>query len=182
MNTRGRLILIITAVLVAVIELGATLDGLDGEPLDLIDGWAPTRAGDLWSILLTVTGSAAVFAVLRFPVTALTVSSGAYIAFILRDYEFGMTLPAMVAIFVLTARGPYRLLALGAAMACFATTLVWIAQRTATIADERATILAWVAFGTVCAVFFLLPALFGELVRLRRLIRTTPDRTLQGAT
>lgn len=170
MTTRRYLIIAAVTLLVTTIELGATLGGLNAEPSELV-GWAPTRPGDGWAVLLTVVGCGALIGVLRYPVLALAVSTGAYITFILRDYEFGMTLPAMVAIFILTATGKRRLLALSSGLVCLAATLmVWLAQRTTTIAEADATILVWIAFGTVTAVFFLLPALLGELIRLRRQI------------
>lgn len=171
MTRREHLIMTITALLVAAIELGATLGSLNGEPMDLVNGWAPTRPGDMWAVLLTATGCAALFIVRWFPVSALAASSGAYAAFIIRDYEFGMTLPSMVTLFILTACGRHRLLAVGAATVCLSATLVWIAQRTTAIADEGTTVLVWVAFGAVSFVFFLLPILLGEIARLRRAAR-----------
>lgn len=169
MRKHRYLIFPLAALLVGIIELSATLGSLNGDPMDLVAGWAPTRLGDIWAVLLTITGSAALFAAPRFPAATLALTSGTYVVFILRDYEFGMTLPAMVTIFVLTSQGRRRLPALLAAIVCLGVTLVWIDQRTTTVTDEGVSTLAWVAFGTVSAAFFLLPVLLGELLRLRRL-------------
>lgn len=169
MSKRGHTATLITAALVTLVELGATLSGQGGDPVDLVAGWAPTRPGDIWAIILTAVGCAALFVISRFPLIALLTSSAAYIVFIMRDYEFGMTLPAMVAIFIVAAGSRGRFTALTAALMCLTATAVWIFMRTATITDSGVAILVWVAFGTVSAAFFFLPALFGELVRLRRL-------------
>lgn len=181
MTTPRDLINAAVALVVIAIELSATLGSLNGEPIELA-GWSSTRPGDGWAVLLTVIGSTALFAVLQFPVSAMAVSSGAYIVFILRDYEFGMTLPVMVAIFTLTAIGRHRVLALGAGLVCLTATLVvWVAQRTTTIPDADVTILTWVALGTVTAVFFLLPVFLGELIRLRRLVRAEKEPETEAA-
>ncbi len=49
--------------------------------------------------------------------------------------------------------------------------LVWVAHRTTSITEPGVALLAWVAFGTVLAVFFFLPLLVGELVRTRSMLR-----------
>src|SRR5699024_4316982 len=100
MTSRRALTIGAAALMVTAVELSATLGSLNGDPMNLA-GWAPTREGDGWAILLTIIGSAALFVLLRFPVSAAVVSSGAYVLFIFRDYEFGMTLPVMVTIFTL---------------------------------------------------------------------------------
>jgi hypothetical protein len=82
-----------------------------------------------------------------------------------------MTLPAMVAVFILALRGQRRIIAVVAALACLAASLVWVAQRTSTIADDGVPLLAWTAFGTVSAVFFLVPMLLGDLIRVRIRLR-----------
>ncbi|WP_293699794.1 hypothetical protein, partial [uncultured Agrococcus sp.] len=169
MSRRGTLVTLIAAAFVTLVELGATLSGIGAAPMELVSGWAPTRQGDVWAILLTVGGCGALFALPWLPTTALLTASASYAVFILRDYEFGITLPAMLAIFFVTVRGERRFVPLAAASLCLASTAVWIFMRTVTIIDSGVAMLAWVAFGTVSAVFFFLPAVFGELVRLRRL-------------
>lgn len=169
MSGRGRLATLIAATIVTLIELSATVSGLGTAPTDLVAGWGSTRQGDIWAILLTVGGCGALFALPWLPTTALLAASVSYAVFILRDYEFGMTLPVMLAIFFVTVRVERRFMPLVVASMCLASTAVWIFMRTATITDSGVAILAWVAFGTVSSVFFFLPAVFGELVRLRRL-------------
>ncbi|NLS08489.1 hypothetical protein HGQ17_00400 [Nesterenkonia sp. MY13] len=170
-SSHNRWVLVVLVLIVAAIELAATIGSFGAEPMELVPGWAPTRPTDSWAITLTLAGAAGLITVGRWPLVGLATTAGAYAAFILRDYEFGMTLPAMVAVFIVVQRGKHRLMALFAALVCLGATLAWIVQRTTTIDEGGVVILAWVAFGTVSAVFFLLPVLLGELLRLRRVVK-----------
>lgn len=163
--------LLVVGAVVALIEVGLTAAGLGGEPMVLVDGWAPTRPTDLWTVTLAVIGCAAVFALGRAPVIAAAVAAGSYVLIAALDHEFGMTLPAMVAIGWLAATAQRRSVAALTAVCCTAAALWWVTNRAATITAEGVDLLAIVAFGTVSAVFFGLPALVGEIVRLRRQVR-----------
>ena len=155
---------------VSVIELAATYASLGAAPMSLVEGWGLTRPTDWVSFVLVAAGCTALFALRRFPATAALGTAVAYCAFIVRDYEFGMSLPVMVAIYVLSTRG-HRTTALIAALCAVAASLVWVANRAAPAVDPGVSTLIWVAFGTVLGVFFLAPFMAGEIVRLRRAAR-----------
>lgn len=165
--------LLAVAVLVTAIEMSATYSSLRGEPMTLVDEWTPARPGDAIALVLTGVGCGALFAIRRFPRTATVVAVASYGGFVWRDYDFGMTLPAMVAIFVLVAMEGRRLAATSAALACLLASLWWVSGRADSVSDSGIATLIWVAFGTVSTVFFLAPLLLGEIVRLRTALRAT---------
>ncbi|QVQ50896.1 hypothetical protein J4H86_18810 [Spiractinospora alimapuensis] len=169
-SRRSARVLVVVAVVVAVLELGATIGSVGGEPFAPVEGWTPTRATDLWAFALLVVGCGALFGLRRSPSLATAVAAVAYGAFMLLGYEFGMSLPAMAAVFLLVAWGGSRTVAVVAAMACLASTLLWVNTRAEGVADPGVSMLIWVAFGTVAAVFFYAPILVAEIVRTRRLL------------
>jgi len=169
--------MIVVVAVVAVIEFAATYASLDAAPMSPVEGWGLTRPTDWVSFALVALGCTALFVLRRFPATATIGSAVAYCAFILRDYEFGMSLPVMVAIYVVSARG-HRATALIAALCSVAASLVWVADRAAPVVDPGVSTLIWVAFGTVLSVFFFAPFVVGEIARLRRTTKQ-PARSLQ---
>lgn len=82
-----------------------------------------------------------------------------------------MFLPPMVAILGLTAQARHRFAAIGCAVLSLAAGLFWVQGRVATITEDGVALLAWVAFGTVLAAFFLVPIMVGEIVRARSMLR-----------
>ena len=166
--------LITLALVVLVIELGATLGSLLGEPFDPVAGWAPTRAVDGLAFALVVVGCGALGFLGRFPRVAAALATGAYCAFALGDYEMGMFLAPMVAVFVLVAMHRQLLTAGICALSSLGAGLIWVATRLAPVTEPGVILLAWVAFGVVLATFFLLPFLLGEITGLRRQLRWAP--------
>lgn len=167
-SRRPHLVLVAVATLVAVLELGATIGSVGGDPFAPVEGWTRTRATDIWAFALLVVGCGALFGLRRFPSVATLLAAVSYCVFMLAGYEFGMSLPAMAAVFLLVAGGGHRMVAVVAAAACVVSTLVWVDARADGVADPGVTMLTWVAFGTVAAVFFFVPLLVGEIVRTRR--------------
>lgn len=168
--TRRALIWIAVAMIVLVIELGATIGSTAGEPFSPVDGWAETRHADVLTFVIVVLGCAALAFFGRFPLTVAAIATASYVVFALLDHELGMFLPPMVAIFGLAARARGHLTAIVCAVASLAAGLVWVAARVATITESGVALLAWVAFGTVLAAFFFLPLLVGEIVRARSML------------
>lgn len=165
--TRRTLIWVVVSLVVLAAELGATIGTVTGDPFAPVDRWGPTRPADALAFAMVVLGCAVLVVFDRFPVTVAMIATASYIVFAVRDHELGMFLPPMVAIFALSALARHRLAAIFCALANLAAALVWVAQRTATITDPGVSLLAWVAFGTVLAAFFLVPLLVGEIVRTR---------------
>lgn len=166
-----RLALICVALVVLVIELGATLGSASGEPFSPVPGWAPTRPIDGFAFTLVILGCGALALLGRFPRTAAGLATAAYCAFALGDYELGMFLAPMVAVFVLAARHRSLLAAGVCALSSLGAGLIWVAGRVTLITEPGITMLVWVAFGTVLAAFFALPLLLGEVTGLRRRLR-----------
>lgn len=169
--TRRTLIWTAVALIVLLVELGATIGGTTGEPFAPVDGWGPTRSADAFTFVTVVLGCAALAIFGRFPLTAAAVATASYLVFALLDHELGMFLPPMVAVFGLAARAGHRLAAVLCAAASLAVGLVWVSGRAAPIAEPGVALLAWVAFGSVLASFFLVPLLVGEIVRARSMPR-----------
>lgn len=169
--TRRTLVWAIVAIVVTVIELGATIGTVTGDPFAPVAGWGPTRPVDALAFATVVVGCTALAAFHRFPFTVAMIATASYVVFALRDHELGMFLPPMVAVFALAALTRHRLAAVACALASLATALTWVAHRAATIAEPGAALLAWVAFGTVLTAFFAVPLLVGEIVRTRSMLR-----------
>ena len=159
------------ALVVLVVELGATLGTVNGEPFSPVAGWGPTRPADALTFATVVLGCGALALVNRFPRTVAVIATASYVAFALRDHELGMFLPPMVATFALTALTRHRPTAILSALTSLAAAMIWVAGRTGTIAEPGVALLGWVAFAAVLAVFFLVPLLIGEIVRTRSLLR-----------
>lgn len=159
------------ALIVLVIELGATVGTVIGEPFSPVSGWGQTRPVDALTITTVALGCLALALFGLFPITAGTIATASYVVIALRDHELGMFLPPMVAIFALAALTRHRLAAMLCGLASLAAALVWVAHRAAMIEESGVALLTWVAFGTVLATFFLVPLLVGEIVRTRSLLR-----------
>ncbi|MGO1172872.1 MAG: hypothetical protein ACTHXO_06845 [Actinomycetaceae bacterium] len=159
------------ALVVLVVELGATLGAASGEPFTPVDGWGPTTPVDGATYVLVVLGCAALALLGRFPLVGATIATGSYVLFAVRDHELGMFLSPMVAVLALSAVRGRRPAAILCALVSLAAALVWVGRRAVTVVDPGAALLGWVAFGTVLAVFFLGPLLVGEVVRARRELR-----------
>lgn len=154
-------------VLVVLLEVGAFLGEAGGDPLSLGEGWGPTRPLGPGAWVLLLGCCLPLLWLGRRPGLAGLLCTAAYAGSMLTGHPFGLTLPPMLAILVLAARGR-RLLAWVSAVLCLAATLVWIHGRAAGIHDPEVGMLVWVAFGAVSALFFVIPALVGELVSARR--------------
>jgi CDP-diacylglycerol--glycerol-3-phosphate 3-phosphatidyltransferase len=100
-----------------------------------------------------------------------TSSWGAFLDSTLDRVSDGAVFAGITLYFVLHPDVPHATWGTVAALACLAASLVWVAQRTSTIADDGVPLLAWTAFGTVSAVFFLVPMLLGDLIRVRIRLR-----------
>ncbi|WP_147916129.1 hypothetical protein [Ruania zhangjianzhongii] len=174
--TRRRFLWPAVALAVLVIELGATLGTVNGEPFSPVAGWGPTRPADALAFAAVVLGCGALALIDRFPRTVAVVATGSYVVFALRDHELGMFLPPMVATFALAALTRHRRTAIVSALTSLAAAMIWVAGRTGTIADSGVALLGWVAFAAVLAVFFLVPLLIGEIVRTRSLLRAARSR------
>ncbi|WP_375003043.1 hypothetical protein [Aeromicrobium sp. CTD01-1L150] len=169
--SRRTLIWATVALLVLIVELGATIGTVAGDPFSPVAAWGLTRSPDALTFVTVVIGCAVLGLFGRFPRAVAAVATASYIVFALRDHELGMFLPPMVVLFALAALGRHRPTALLCALTSLAAAAVWLAARTAPIAEPGVALLAWVAFGTVLAVFFLAPLLIGEIVRLRSMLR-----------
>lgn len=165
------------ALVVLTVELGATIASTTGEPFAPVDGWGQTRSADALTFATVILGCALLALFERFPLTAATIATASYLAFALLDHELGMFLPPMVAVFGLAAQARRRLAAILCAVASLAASAIWVSGRVATITEPGAALLAWVAFGSVLAAFFLVPLLIGEIVRARSMLR---DHRLTG--
>lgn len=163
----------LVALLVLVIELGATLGSVAGEPFSPVTGWGSTRPADGLAFTMVVLGCLSLAFSARFPLAVAATATGSYLVFALRDYELGMFLPPMVVIFTLLARDRHRLAAILCAGASVIAAIGWIAGRTVGVTDAGVALLAWAAFGSVLGVFFTAPLLVGEIVRARALLRST---------
>lgn len=161
----------LVALVVLIIELGATIGTVTGDPFDPVAGWGPTRPADALAFALVVLGCAALALFDRFPLTVAMIATASYVVFALRDHELGMFLPPMVAVFALVAQARHRLAAILCALASLAAALVWVSHRVAAITEPGVALLAWVAFGSVLAAFFFAPLLAGEIVRARTELR-----------
>ncbi|WP_156914027.1 hypothetical protein [Brevibacterium album] len=164
--------------MVLIVELGATLGAITGEPFSPVEEWGRTAPTDAIAFAVVVLGCAALAFFRRFPPTVAVIATVSYVIFAVRDYELGMFLPPMVVIFALAALTGHRFAAVLCASASFAAAIAWVAHRTAAITEPGVELLAWVAFGTVLAVFFFAPLLIGEIVRARSLLRDA--RTAHG--
>ncbi|MGL5850228.1 MAG: hypothetical protein ACRCZD_05520 [Phycicoccus sp.] len=174
--TRRAVVYTAVALVTLVIELGATYDTVAGEPFAPVPGWGPTRPADALAFILVALGCTPIALLPRFPVTVGILATGSYVVYAVRDYELGMFLPPMVVLFALVAWTRHRLVAVCCAIVCLSSALVWVGGRTATMADTGTRLLAWVAFGTVLAVFFTAPVLVGEIVRIRALLRVAAPK------
>ncbi|AUS77042.1 hypothetical protein C1701_00255 [Actinoalloteichus sp. AHMU CJ021] len=169
--TRRTLIWPVVAFVVLIVELGATIGTVTGDPFTPAAGWGPTRPVDALAFAMVVLGCVALASFARFPLTSTLIATASYVVFIVRDHELGMFLPPMVAVLGLAAWARHRLAAMLCALASLAAAAIWVGHRTASIADSGVALLSWVAFGTVLAVFFLGPLLVGEIVRARSELR-----------
>lgn len=169
--TRRALLWPVVALVVLLIELGATIGTFTGAPFTPVDGWGLTRPADALAFALVVLGCAALALFPRFPRTIAMIATASYLVFAVRDHELGMFLPPMVAIFALAALTRHRLAAIFCAVASLAAALVWVGHRVASISDSGVVLLAWVAFGTVLALYFFVPLLVGEIIRTRSQLR-----------
>lgn len=156
------------ATFIVAIELFATWDSADSDGFAPVDEWAATRDIDALAYFAVVVGCAALFWRRRYPVATLLVSGGAFILFMLRDYELGLFLPVIVMVYTAASLGASRLWTILVAAGSMAVSLWWVAERVAPVSDDGTITLAWVAFGTVFAWFYLGPLLVGELVHSRR--------------
>ncbi|WP_435113389.1 DUF7134 domain-containing protein [Nocardiopsis synnemataformans] len=160
---------------VLVIELLATYGSVNGDPLDPVAGWNTTQPTDPWAFVIVVVGCAALYWRRASPLITLSVATGAYSVFLLRDHEPGMFLAPMVALHTMASLGYARFHTALAGIVCMSASLWWVHVRTADITDPGVGLLAWVAFGTVILVFFAGSYVVGELVRCRRLLLTRRD-------
>ncbi|HJB63898.1 MAG TPA: hypothetical protein H9769_09355 [Candidatus Microbacterium pullistercoris] len=168
--TRRTLAWIVIALVVLIIELGATIGSTTGESFSPVDGWGETRHADTLTFVIVVVGCGTLAFFDRFPRTVAIISTASYLVFALRDHELGMFLPPMVVIFGLAAHGGRRFAAISFAVASLAAGLVWVASRAGTVEEPGVALLAWVAFGSVLAAFFCVPLLIGEIVRARSML------------
>ncbi|RKS05091.1 hypothetical protein DFP74_0682 [Nocardiopsis sp. Huas11] len=196
------------AALVLLVELAATYGSLTGAPLDPVEGWTLTRPTDAVAFASVVVGCAALYWRRTRPAAALLVATAAYALFLLRDYELGLLLAPMVALYSVAALGRTRtgsstapgerrarygtspagrpsaaalLAASLAGAAAVAVSLVWVRARTEAVSDPGVALLAWVAFGTVIVVFFVGSFVAGELVRCHRLLSPRTDPRVSTA-
>lgn len=179
--TRRTMLYAFGAAVVLLVEVGALIGSQAGAPFAPVEGWAPARRPDMVAFALAVLGCCALGFLQRFPTTAAIVATAAYVGFAVLDYELGMFLPPMVAIFALVAwqhRSLVSILCTGASLAAAAS---WVGHRAATIQTPGVALLTWVAFGTVLAMFFLLPLLGAEILRARVLLRALEADTLSRA-
>lgn len=168
---RRTLVWAVVAAVVLIIELGATVGAVTGEPFSPVSGWGQTRPTDALTFVIVVVGCMGLALFGRYPITAAIIATASYAVFALRDHELGMFLPPMVAIFALAALTRHRFVAILCALVSLAVALIWVAHRAATIGEPGVALLVWVAFGTVFAVFYLGPLLVGEIIRTRSLLR-----------
>jgi len=173
--TRRMLLWPLVALVVLIIELGATIGTVTGDPFAPVAGWGTTRPTDALAFALVVLGCAALALFDRFPLTVAMIATASYVGFALRDHELGMFLPPMVAFFALAAQARHRLAAILCALASLAAALVWVSHRAGTITEPGVALLTWVAFGSVLAVFFFVPLLIGEIVRARAELRAARE-------
>lgn len=169
--TRRTLRWVVVALVVVVVELGATIGTVTGEPFAPVGGWGVTRPVDELGFVAVVLGCGALSLLGRFPIPAATLATASYVLFAVRDHELGMFLPPMIALVALATRTRHLFVAIVLALVNLAAGLVWVAHRAAPIADPGVALLAWVAFGAVLAAFFLVPVLVGEIIRARTALR-----------
>ncbi|PWV46749.1 hypothetical protein [Nocardiopsis sp. L17-MgMaSL7] len=181
-RTRPLVDALIAGVVLAV-ELLDAYGSLDGEPLNPVAGWNTAQHTDPWAFVLVVVGCGALYWRRTHPVVTLAITTVAYSAFVLRDFELGMFLAPMVALYTAAALGRSRALALLAVLACTSASAWWLYTRASDIADPGVAVLAWIAFGAVILAFFVGSYVAGELVRCHRLlssyghVRTVPQPT-----
>lgn len=164
----------VVATLVLFLELGATLASLSGDPFAPVAGWGATRPADTLTFVLVVIGCSALYWCRTRPLAALATATTAYAAFMLLGHELGLFLAPMAALFAAAVLGSSRTGALLAGVAAYAASLFWVYERTSTVTDPGAALLAWVALGTVIGVFLVGPYVAGELVRLHRSLTAQP--------
>ncbi|OOC55120.1 MULTISPECIES: DUF7134 domain-containing protein [Nocardiopsis] len=160
----------VIAALVLLLELAATYATVNGDPFAPVDGWGATRSTDPAAFAAVVVGCGALYWRRSHPVPSLAVATAAYALFLLRDYELGLFLAPMVALYTVATLGRARIRAALAGAVALTASLLWVHARTAAVADPGTALLAWAAFGTVMAVFLAGPFTAGELVRCRRLL------------
>lgn len=160
---------------VLAIELFDAHGSLDGEPLDPVAGWNTTQNTDLWAFVLVLLGCGALYWRRTRPVTTLAVATVAFSLFVLRDFELGMFLAPMVALYTVAALGRARLPALLAGVVCLSASMWWLYTRTSEVTDPGVGVLAWVAFGSVILIFFAGAYVAGELMRCHRLLSSYRD-------
>lgn len=177
--TRRMVLWPLVALVVLIIELGATIDTVTGDPFSPVSGWGATRPAGVLAFALVVLGCTALALFDWFPRTVAVIATASYVTFALGDHELGMFLPPMVAVLGLAAWARHRLVAVLCALVSLAAALVWIGHRAATITESGVALLAWVAFGSVLAVFFFVPLLLGEIARARSELRQA--RSVAGA-
>lgn len=153
---------------------GAALATVGGAPFAPVTGWGATRPADALTLTLVVVGCAALYWCRTRPSAALFTAATAYAAFMLLGHELGLFLAPMVALYAAAVLGTPRAGALLAGVAAYAASLFWVYERTSTITDPGAALLAWAAFGTVIGVFLAGPYVAGELVRQRRTLTARP--------
>ncbi|GAB2511655.1 DUF7134 domain-containing protein [Nocardiopsis aegyptia] len=158
------------AALVLLVEIAATYGSLTGPPLDPVDGWTLARPTDAVAFAAVAVGCAALYWRRTRPVPALVVATAAYALFLLRDYELGLFLAPMVALYSVAALGRSGPAALASGSVAVAASLLWVRARTEALTDPGTALLAWVAFGTVIVVFLAGSFVAGELVRCHRLL------------
>ncbi|WP_017583376.1 hypothetical protein [Nocardiopsis valliformis] len=171
---RPRTTVAVIATLVLALELAAALATLDGDPFAPVSGWGATRPTDTLALALVVVGCSALYWCRTRPLTALSAATASYAVFMLLGHELGLFLAPMTALYAAAVLGISRIGSLTAGLTAYAASLYWVFERTATVADPGAALLAWVAFSTVIGVFFAGPYVAGELVRLRRLLTAGP--------
>ncbi len=169
--TRRTLTWTAVALVVLIVELGATIGSVTGEPFSPVDGWGQTRSADALTFAAVILGSAILALFGRFPLAVATITTASYLVFVLLDHELGMFLPPMVAVFGLVGILFPRLAAILCAVASLAASLIWVSGRVAPIDEPGVALLAWVAFGSVLAAFFFVPLLIGEIVLARSMLR-----------
>ena len=159
------------AALVLAIELFATWDSINADPFSPVDDWGATNSTDLTAFIAVTLGCVALLWRRRYPITVLAVTVASLGIYLLRDYELGLFLPVMVAIYTVVSLGQSRIWTAIGALASLVVSLWWVHLRTEPIADDGVALLAWVAFGTVFAVFYFGPFALGEVVGNHRLLR-----------
>ncbi|QSB04920.1 DUF7134 domain-containing protein [Natronoglycomyces albus] len=165
---------LVIAGLVLVVELAATAMS---EPLNLVPGWGQTTSTDWLAFTIVTLGCLALVWRRDRPVPVMVVTMVMYGAFMLRDYELGMFLPPMVALYTVATLGQARLWTLAITAFGLAVSALWIRARAEGIAEDGVVTLVWVSFGVVITIFYVGSYAIGDIVRSHRMLRRRRGRT-----